>query len=238
MEKRQPRSTDLPPSNGSLLFEGDFAFCTLADVLQLVSTSRHAVKVEIHEDGQELGYLVLLNGVITQCVAGPNHSEGAFFHLWKQRHGRFRVIPASGGPLGEAPSMATTWREMVFEAARLEDESRRPAEQVRADVGRADFLDLTLSSRAPAPSGEELNGERAAQEGSTGAPIIAARLPSEPATAPPDALRARLSRAMDAYLRRDFADALRAFEDCLTSAPTDPRILLMIKRIKDRQTRR
>ena len=237
MEKRQPRSTDLPPSNGSLLFEGDFAFCTLADVLQLVSTSRHAVKVEIHEGGQELGYLVLLNGVITQCVAGPNHSEGAFFHLWEQRHGRFRVVPASGGPLAEAPAMATTWREMVFEAARLEDEARRSPEQARTDMGRADFLDLTLSSHAPAASAEEANGERAAPEGSTGAPL-AARLPSEPATAPQDTLRARLSKAMDAYLRRDFADALRDFEDCLASAPADPRILLMIERIKDRQTRR
>lgn len=246
MEKRQPRSTDLPPASGSLLFEGDFAFCTLADVLQLVSTSQRAVKVEIYEASGELGHLVVLNGVITQCVAGTNHGENAFFHLWQQRHGRFRVVPATSAHLPDATPMASTWRELVFEAARIEDEAHRTPEQPRVDAGHGDYFELTLSTRPPPALRESREREgrvipfpRVGHDTGAGGPLpsrAAGRPPSEPAP-PKGQLEARLARAMDAYLRRDLPEALRQFEDCLASAPSDVRIQLMVKRIKDRLAR-
>lgn len=210
------------PTRGEPFLEGDFAHCTLADVLQLVGARNWTTRIEFIEDNAVVGHLVVKGAWLLDCESAGQSGPAAFFELWHRRSARFRagVVTAHSTDAGTQPG--THWKELIFEAARREDEIGRGfADNSPYRGATGDYIELTLATvpTAEAPAGG----------------MEAVATPREAAPEPagePAALGELLRAGMAAYLAGRLPAALAIFEKGLATAPDDPRIVLMLQRIR------
>lgn len=235
MEERSSLSTLTRPPSGDCLFSGDLAFCTLADLLQLVCTCHSSAEIELSDERDEPARIVVANGLVVHAAERSAVGEAAFFAICARTRGQFRVFAAADDAARQPTTMRLPWRELLFEAARRQDESARPrgAEHRRAsshELRGGDYVELSLSTMPPPPSARDGDGGRVIPFRSAAAPVpvTATSEAAEPA------LEQQLAAAMRAYLDREFARALAGFERCLQRAPGDRRIELMIERVHER----
>lgn len=234
MEERSSLSTLTRPPSGDCLFSGDLAFCPLAELLQLVCTCHRSAEIELSDERDEIARIVVANGLVVHAAERSAVGEAAFFAICARTRGQFRVFATAEDAARQPTTMRLPWRELLFEAARRQDESARPRgpEHRRASSHelRGDFVELSLSTMPPPPPSREGDGGRVIPFRSAGTP---APVGATPEAAEP-ALEQQLAAAMRAYLDRDFARALAAFERCLQRAPGDRRIELMVERVNER----
>jgi hypothetical protein len=184
--------------SGKPILEGNLGDVTLADVVQMVASSRNPREIDVRVGARLVGHVTLVQGRVSACSAFGLTGAEAFFHLVQQRSGRYSVRSAEG--------TASRWVDPTLENLSLHD---LLVESVRR-------LDTTSGVRpaVPTPLGDaDLAFEEPAAVPSTARSGSGAR---------PNAYVAELlSRADDAHAREDLREALRLYECALAIAPED-----------------
>lgn len=176
------------------ILEGNLGDVTLADVVQMVASSRNPREIDVRVGTRLVGHVTLVQGRVSACSAFGLTGAEAFFHLVQQRSGRYSVRSAEGSasrwvdPTLENVSL----NELLFESVRRLDTTSGVRPAVPTPLGDAD-LAFEEPPAAPRPSGSRPNA-------------YVAEL---------------LSRADDAHAREDLREALRLYECALAIAPDD-----------------
>jgi len=158
-----PTHTPSKPGESTAAFEGELAFFSLPELIQLVCSGGRDSEITISEDDRLIGRLLIRSGKVCRCSYGSLIGEKAFFQLAKLRSGRFRVVPWTPERDPESTLQNYSWQQLVLEAARLEDEEKREAtpstqrstlENVQRPKTAAEefFSDLFNSSPPPPPA--------------------------------------------------------------------------------------
>jgi hypothetical protein len=245
------------------VFEGELAVLGLGEVLQMLCVGRQRLWLDVWTGEERQGSLVVADGEILGCATMGYGGDEAFFALSALRRGKFRVHAATAEDVVALPLTQRGWQELLLESARLQDESERQdeAEAQRHEEERQ-RVQAKLASWRPPESGvlipfpgrssgavAEAGTETSPLPVSTPAPPPArplaptlpeATAPALPA-APPEPPAAELleadrllKEATEAYLKRDYGEALRLFSECLVLRPGDRKILHNIERLKKR----
>ena len=105
-------------------FEGAVAGLSLADVIQLNSTSRFSGCISVHY-GASQGLIFFRDGDVVHAEQGTRTGADAFFDIMEWRTGRFSV----------QPNLATTSRTIQMSAQHLLMEAHRVIDERRAGRG-------------------------------------------------------------------------------------------------------
>lgn len=230
--KNDPPVYDGPSSRKAVIvFEGDLGALPLAEVVQMGCVGRQRFWVEVWSDGQLQGAIVLDAGDVVGAATSSLRGDDAFFFLARVLHGRFRVYPAGDGDRGVLPATTRPWHELLLETARLSDEDGRPSSLPASGtvvIPPSPAEEILPPTLAPPPV-EPVIPPAAPPSG----PIVepASKVPAEP---PASGYETLLRAATEAYLRRDYGEALQLFEACLALRPGDRSILHNIERLRNR----
>lgn len=176
------------------ILEGNLGDVTLADVVQMVASSRTPREIDVRVGTRLVGHVTLAQGRVSACSAFGLTGAEAFFHLVQQRSGRYAVRSAEGSasrwvdPTLENVSL----NELLFESVRRLDTTSGVRPAVPTPLGEAD-LSFDEPAAVRSPSGSRPNAHVAEL----------------------------LSRADDAHAREDLREALRLYECALALAPDD-----------------
>jgi hypothetical protein len=206
--------------------------------------------IEIVSDDERQGVIVLDGGDVVGCVSVGAVGDQAFYALAQQRRGRFVVYPADDLDVGSLPATKTSWHELLMESVRLQDEAgRAPSDEptpnekdserqramARLASWRPDAIPESGAVLIPFPRSSDLVAAPPPvfERDEPAPPPSLAQIPVSPSSAP-IGFDALVQQATAAYLRRDYAEALRCFEECLALRPGDRQVLHNIERLKKR----
>jgi CheY-like chemotaxis protein len=168
-----------------------------ADYIQLACMSQHSIVIEMLEKDALLGTVVIRDGEIWSARDATGGGTDALRRLLFNPKARASVYGLEQAAVGDC-NITGGWQQILLDAARVHDE----------ESDRSSSADPTPAPR-PAPTPE---------------PEGRFELPLEPA--PPDeaGFEAIMEHAVEALLKRRFADAHRMFTQAAKLRPQDPRI--------------
>lgn len=213
--------------------------------------SRQRLWIDIWSDSERIGSFIVLDGELIGCATMGYGGDEALLTLAAIRKGKFRVYPAHREDASALPATVRSWQELVLEAARLQDESERRSNEEQylyeQEIQRTQAKlsswhppqseIIPVASPYPSPPPNPQSSIPAAPPTPRSPRDTAPTLP-EGVAPPQGSLVDQLQQqATDAYLRRDFSEALRLFTECLALRPGDRHILHNIERLKKRGTK-
>ncbi len=154
---------------------GAFPF-SVADFVQIACMGRHSVTIELERGGSAAGRVRILDGNVWSAEYGDEIGEGAFRQvLFADGEEIFcrAITSAEAGPR----NLQGDWRELLMEAARLEDEAsrvperapepQRPVEAPFPVVHREEAALASLPTSTPPVESPEAEFDRVWEQGAS-----------------------------------------------------------------------
>lgn len=142
----------------------------ISDYLQLAGLGRHSVQLEVSQDGDPVGLLVIRDG--RPWTALDELGEGLEVLLRMMVTPNLSFTASAPAALEERRTLDGTCEQLLLEAARLLDERRSGRADLKARTGTKPWL---VSTRPPAPG----------RTSSSALPVLPAPAPLPPAPPPP-----------------------------------------------------
>lgn len=229
--------------------EGDLSLLSIPDLLQMICLGGYSRDVHLFAGGTQLGVIAIRNGRIEHCYGFGMWGDEAFYKLVNLRCGRYKVNDAQNMSGSDVTLTASSWQELLMEAARRQDE----AEHLAQAAGASGRVIAFPSQQAHAAAFELAVLPGAATPGLVASPPAPAARPGrgaqtielfgidEPTPAPPPAsshshshpdITGLLEEATACYLRRDLARTEEILQRCLAMRPGDRRVLQNLERVR------
>lgn len=235
--------------------EGDLSLLSIPDLLQMICLGGYSRDIHLFDGSVQLGVIAVRHGRVERCFGFGTWGEAAFYKLVALRRGRYKVNEARDQAGADTTLAAHSWQELLFEAARLQDEAERVAQSAAA-AGRV----IAFPTPAAHAAALELPAPPPAM---IARPAALASVPSSPATAPvtisaaparrvpqtmelpgiaedgplpgPD-FTCLMEQATASYLRRDLARTEELLQQCLALRPGDRRVLHNLERVRRKKS--
>ncbi len=239
--------------------EGDLSLVSVPDLLQMICLGGYNRDIHLFDGPTQLGVIAIRGGRIDRCFGFGMWGEQAFYKLVNVQRGRYKVNEAQDtSSASDASLVAYSWQELLMEAARLEDEAERVAQQAAAATGRviafpspAAFVAAPAATPAPTPAPALPSGPIRVRSDSWGpggwddgtGGIVRQAIDertsgaiSDGTSAPHPDIAEMLAEATTCYLRRDLARAEQILQTCLALRPGDKRVLQNLERIRRKKS--
>ncbi|PIE19748.1 MAG: hypothetical protein CSA65_01070 [Proteobacteria bacterium] len=210
----------------------------VADYLQLAGMGRHSVVIEVTDQGDVLGEIVIYRGNLWS--ARDRHGEGdeAFARLATAQDVAHVVCRTLRGHPRSARMFQRGWESMLLDAVRQQDEAVRVSQPTKRGLGALPTVDGAagdhdwaaldegwVDAEPPAPPPPSPPAAAEPAPASTPAPFLSEG-PS------PKSFDSLLEEGLDALLERDHAKAAQAFLAAQALRPDDGRVIANIDRLR------